>query len=53
MQVFVRRFGEFIRSSLVILFWSLVAAAALVGSFIILKGIWWGARLIQTALGMS
>ena len=51
-QMWATKIGEVVRSGLMILFWLVVAAAGLAASFIVLKGIWWGIRLIQIALGM-
>jgi hypothetical protein len=50
---FANRFGDYIRSALVILGWAVVGAAGLGAAWIALRAILWAAGLAQNALGLG
>ena len=51
-QSFAIRVGAAVRTSLLVLFWLVVAAAGLACGYVCLRAIWWGLGLIAKALGM-
>ena len=43
--------GDFVKASLAICFWILVACAGIAGAYLVFRAIWWGVQAVLKAVG--